>query len=106
MPKIFKWYKDDFGFSKQEILAYYASFMQQDVRQVCGLEQCGYTHAHTRLYICSYMDFHTYIILVGLAAGADRDSSLCVLILLYGDAGAGRDFSVSSYYYMCPHATI
>jgi hypothetical protein len=32
MPKIFKWYKDDFGFSKQEILAYYASFMQPDVR--------------------------------------------------------------------------
>ena len=100
MPKIFKWYKDDFGFSKQEILAYYASFMQQDVRQVCGLAQCGYIreytrlesgttdiedtrlymrpcamriHAHTRLYICSSMDFwQTYIILVGLAAGADR----------------------------------
>jgi hypothetical protein len=51
MPKIFKWYKDDFGFSKQEILAYYASFMQQDVRQVCGLAQCGYTHTHTHAYM-------------------------------------------------------
>jgi len=32
MPKIFKWYKDDFGFSKQEILAYYASFMEPHIR--------------------------------------------------------------------------
>jgi len=33
LPKIFKWYKDDFGFSKQEILAYYASFMPSGMRE-------------------------------------------------------------------------
>lgn len=27
LPKPFKWFQDDFGFSKQEILSYYASFM-------------------------------------------------------------------------------
>ena len=32
LPKVFKWYRDDFGFSKQEILAYYASFMRADRR--------------------------------------------------------------------------
>mmetsp|Transcript_42106 Transcript_42106/g.99940 ORF Transcript_42106/g.99940 Transcript_42106/m.99940 type:complete len:1472 (-) Transcript_42106:191-4606(-) len=32
VPKLFKWYKDDFGFSKQEILAYYASFMPDGMR--------------------------------------------------------------------------
>jgi hypothetical protein len=31
LPKLFKWYKDDFGFSKQEILAYYASFMPDNM---------------------------------------------------------------------------
>jgi hypothetical protein len=33
LPKLFKWYKDDFGFSKQEILAYYASFMPSGMRE-------------------------------------------------------------------------
>uniref|UniRef100_A0A7S0QMA7 Myosin motor domain-containing protein n=1 Tax=Cryptomonas curvata TaxID=233186 RepID=A0A7S0QMA7_9CRYP len=33
LPKLFKWYKDDFGFSKQEILAYYASFMPPGMRE-------------------------------------------------------------------------
>lgn len=33
LPKLFKWYKDDFGFSKQEILAYYASFMPDNMRE-------------------------------------------------------------------------
>jgi len=39
LPKLLKWYKDDFGFSKQEILAYYASFqpanLKDDVLEVC-----------------------------------------------------------------------
>lgn len=33
LPKLFKWHKDDFGFSKQEILAYYASFMPDGMRE-------------------------------------------------------------------------
>ena len=33
LPKLFKWYKEDFGFSKQEILAYYASFMPDNMRE-------------------------------------------------------------------------
>uniref|UniRef100_A0A7S0HDG8 Myosin motor domain-containing protein n=1 Tax=Hanusia phi TaxID=3032 RepID=A0A7S0HDG8_9CRYP len=33
LPKIFKWYKDDFGFNKQEILAYYASFMPEGMKE-------------------------------------------------------------------------
>jgi hypothetical protein len=33
LPKLFKWYKDDFGFSRQEILAYYASFVPSGARE-------------------------------------------------------------------------
>jgi hypothetical protein len=33
LPKLFKWYKDDFGFSRQEILAYYASFVSSGARE-------------------------------------------------------------------------
>ena len=32
LPKVFKWYKDDFGFTKAEALAFYAGFMQPQLR--------------------------------------------------------------------------
>ena len=56
MPKLFKWYKDDFGFSKQEIMAYYASFMP-----VC-------------VCVCAYKIVYIYVRMRARArAGVDVD---------------------------------
>ena len=33
LPKVFKWYKDDFGFSRHEIVAYYASLIPRRERE-------------------------------------------------------------------------
>ena len=50
MPKIFKWYKDDFGFSKQEILVSPAYTVCVCVCvYVCMVE---YTITYVYMYMC------------------------------------------------------
>ena len=70
LPKLFKWYKDDFGFSMQEILEYYACFMPNNMRKelmevarsnnfIIEYDKYDWNLQLTKVYIHTYT--HTHI---------------------------------------------
>ena len=48
LPRVFKWFQDDFGLSKQEVLSFCAAYLSGPLRYALGLVRCKYRERRVR----------------------------------------------------------